>query len=154
MTHCYALPFSPVALMSTEMLSPDLASLASNAAVELDLMIRGEQTDGFAVKELAKQLSDATVGGTEQNQRRLQVDTATETLLGRAFVDTGSDPSQVLTNLFSSIERVANDLSGWEQMSEKDRLGQLLSFCLALSTSASAHRQMIFNMRPPHPNRR
>lgn len=143
-----------MALMSTEILSPDLASLASNAAVELDLVIRGEKTEGLAVKELARQLSDATALGTEQNQRRLQVDTATETLLGRAFVDTGSDPSQVLTNLFSSIEKVANDLSGWEEMSEKDTLEQLLSFCLALSTSASAHRQMIFNMRPPHPNRR
>lgn len=136
-------------------LAPGLASLASDAAVELDLLINGEETDLSSVKELARYLSEtsdrepATTG-----ERRLSVDTATETILGRAFVQAGDDHANILNNLFDRTRTVASELSSADSSHDQRSLEWVRAFCLALSQSASAYRQLILNSRPENPYRR
>ena len=138
--------------MSITVLSPDLATLASNAAVELDLLIQGETVEANSVLELGKRLKETLTGDASQT-KRLHVDTASETILGRAFAETGSDPKNILAELFERTEKAAKDLAS-SASSGKESLEWLRAFCLALSQSASAYRQLSYNMRPPHPYRR
>lgn len=136
-------------------LAPELASLASDAAVELDLLINGEATDLGSVKELARYLnetSDHEPAATAE--RRLAVDTATETILGRAFVQAGEDHASILSNLFDRTRRVASELSSADSSHDPGSLEWVRAFCLALSQSASAYRQLILNSRPENPYRR
>ena len=139
--------------MSITVLSPDLATLASNAAVELDLLIQGETVEANSVLELGKRLKETLTDDASQT-KRLHVDTASETILGRAFAETGSDPKNILAELFERTEKAAKDLASFSASSGKESLEWLRAFCLALSQSASAYRQLSYNMRPPHPYRR
>ena len=133
----------------------ELSSLASNAAVELDLLINGEQTDVDAVRLLGERLHqtlDKPAPG--QPARGLQVDTETEAVLGQAFVKTGEDPATILGNLFNRTERIADLLSSAKQGTQRSELEWQRTFCLALSQCAATFRQMILDDRPPHPYRR
>ena len=136
-------------------LDPKLPWLASNAAVELDLLINGDETDLEAVKQLGERLRqtlDTPVAG--QPARGLQVDTETETVLGQAFAQAGADPATILGELFRRTEQIAGQLSSAEAATERKTLEWQRAFCLALSQSAAAYRQSIFDVRPPHPYRR
>jgi hypothetical protein len=132
-----------------------LPSLASNAAVELDLLINGEETDLDAVRQLAERLRLSLDKPTpDQPARGLQVDTETETILGLAFTHAGEDPSTILSRLLYRTEQVAKELSSIEASTERKALEWQRAFCLALSQSAAAYRQSMFEVRPPHPYRR
>ncbi len=136
-------------------LDPKLPSLASNAAVELDLLINDAPTSLDAVRQLAERLRETLDNaGLDQLGRRLQVDTETETILGQAFTHAGDDPSTILGDLFRRTEVIAQQLSTAEPHSEREALEWQRAFCLALSQSAAAYRQSIFDVRPPHPYRR
>ena len=136
-------------------LAPELASLASDAAVELDLLINGEETDLSSVKELARYLSETSDREpAATGERRLSVDTATETILGRAFVQAGDDHANILNNLFDRTRTVASELSSADSSHDQRSLEWVRAFCLALSQSASAYRQLILNSRPENPYRR
>lgn len=136
-------------------LAPELASLASDAAVELDLLINGEETDLSSVKELARYLSETSDHEpAATGERRLSVDTATETILGRAFVQAGDDHANILNNLFDRTRTVASELSSADSSHDQGSLEWVRAFCLALSQSASAYRQLILNSRPENPYRR
>ncbi len=142
--------------MHVNALTPELSSLAADAAVELDLLIVGEITDLEAVKELARCLSQTTQDSISSDtvSRRLAVDTATETVIARAFTVTGDDHATILGNLLQRTQEVARQLSSATQKADTDSLQWTRAFCLALSESASAYRQNIFNARPRHPYRR
>lgn len=141
--------------MVVNVLDPELSWLASNAAVELDLLIHGEETDLKSVKQLGesfRQTLAAPIAG--QPAGRLQVDTETETVLGQAFAQAGDDPGTVLGELFRRTEEIAGQLSSAEPATERKALEWQRAFCLALSRSAAAYRQSIFDVLPPHPYRR
>jgi len=141
--------------MMVNVLDSKLPWLASNAAVELDLLINGEQADLEAVKQLGQRLRQ-TLDKPEPNQpaRGLQVDTETETILGQAFAQAGEDPSTILDQLMQRTEEISEQLSSAETGSEPQALELLRAFCLALSQSAAAYRQSFTDVRPPHPYRR
>ncbi len=136
--------------MPVNVLDPDLCSLAADAAVELDLLINGEPTALDGVRRLGERLSQAL----DQPAHRLQVDTETETVLGQAFTRAGADPATILGELVQRTERIAFELSSTQSETERNALELQRAFCLALSQSAAAYRQLIFDVRPPHPYRR
>jgi hypothetical protein len=141
--------------MMVNVLDPRLPSLASNAAVELDLLINGAPTDLEAVRQLGDRLRETLdQPSLDEPARRLQVDTETETILGQAFTRAGDDPTTILGDLFRRTEEIAQQLSTAEPHSERKALEWQRAFCLALSQSAAAYRQSIFDVRPPHPYRR
>lgn len=141
--------------MMVNVLDPKLPWLASNAAVELDLLINGGETDLEAVKQLGERLRQTLNKPTaDQPARGLQVDTETETILGQAFAQAGADPTTILGELFRRTEEIAGQLSSAAVGTERKALEWQRAFCLALSQSAAAYRQSIFDVRPPHPYRR
>lgn len=141
--------------MFVNALDPELSSLASNAAVELDLLINGEQTDVDAVRLLGERLRQTLEKPTPDHPARgLQVDTETQTILGQAFAKAGEDPATILGELFKRTERAAELLSTAKHGSEPSDLEWQRAFCLALSQCAATFRQMITDVRPPHPFRR
>lgn len=143
--------------MIVNVLDPKLPWLASNAAVELDLLINGEPVQLVAVKELGGRLRQALdKPAPDQPARRLNVDTATETVLGQAIMNmnTGADPATVLGELLHRMEQISGQLSAAETGTERSSLELLRAFCLALSQSAAAYRQSVIDVRPPHPYRR
>ena len=141
--------------MFVNAIDPELPSLASNAAVELDLLINGEPTDLDAVRQLGtrlRQTLDKPV--PDQPARGLHVDTETEAILGQAFTLAGADPKTILGELIHRTEQIAEQLSSAKSHTEQTVLELQRAFCLALSQSAAAYRQLIFDVRPPHPYRR
>jgi len=141
--------------MQVNALDPELPSLAASAAVELDLLIVGEVTRLDAVQQLGARLQKSLVNPTEgQPARRLQVDTETETILGQAFTLSGDDPTTILNELVRRTEQLSKQLANANSGTVKADLEKQRAFCLALSQSAAAYRQMIFDVRPPHPYRR
>lgn len=136
-------------------LTPELASLASDAAIELDLLINGEETDLAAVRELASFLEHTSAEPQDAaTERRLSVDMATETILGRAFVQTGADHTNIIENLLKKTREVAADLNTADGTQRPDSLEWTRAFCLALSQSAAAYRQLFLGARPENPYRR
>jgi hypothetical protein len=141
--------------MFVNALDPELPSLAADAAIELDLLINGEPAGVDAVHRLGKRLRE-TLGQPQAGQtaRGLQVDTEMETVLGQAFIGSGDDPATILQHLFQRTQEISNQLSSAQGGTERRQLEWQRAFCLALSQSAAAYRQMIFDVRPPHPYRR
>lgn len=135
-------------------LDPNLASLASNAAVELDLHINGEKTDFESVSELAKCIGNMLVKPTTgQSASAMHADTEIQMLLGQSFVELGSDPNSILSELASKTEELVNAL-GSDHNTDTRKIEWLRSYCLALSKNASSFRKMILDSMPQHPNRR
>ena len=142
--------------MLVNALDPDLCSLAADAAVELDLLINGEPTDMEGVRRLGERLRQTLdQPDTGQPTRRLHVDTETETVLGQAFTRAGvADAATILGELPQRTEEIAEQLSSTGSGTDETVLQKQRDFCLALSQSAAAYRQLIFDVRPPHPYRR
>lgn len=141
--------------MFVSALDLELSSLASDAAVELDLMINGEPTELDAVKQLGERLRQTLdKPAPDQPACGLHVDTETETILGQAFMRAGADPSTILGELFRRTETIADQLSAAKPATERSDLEWQRAFCLALSQCASTFRHMISELRPPHPYRR
>jgi hypothetical protein len=141
--------------MIVNVMDTGLPSLASDAAVELDLLINGEQTELDAVRPLGdcwRRTRDKPAA--DQPARGLQVDTETETILGQAFAQAGDNPSTILGELLRRTEEIAEHLSSAGVSTEPETLERQRAFCLALSQSAAAYRQSIFDVRPPHPYRK
>lgn len=136
-------------------LTPELATLASDAAIELDLLINGEETDLAAVKELASYLAKTSAETpSTPTERRFSVDMATETILGRAFVQTGADHNSIIENLLQKTREVASELNTAANTQHPVSLERIRAFCLALSQSAAAYRQLFLGARPENPYRR
>lgn len=75
-------------------------------------------------------------------------------VLAQAFTRAGDNPETILSQLLRRTEQVAERLATASEGDERDSLNRSLAFCLALSQSAAAFRQLILDARPPHPHRR
>lgn len=137
--------------MLVNALDPDLSSLASDAAVELDLLINGEPTVLDAVRQLGQRLQQSLdKPAPDQPASALHVDTETEMVLAQAFTRAGENPETILGQLLRRTEQIAERLSTASESDERESLNRSLAFCLALSQSAAAFRQLILDARPPH----
>ena len=144
--------------MLVNVLDPELPSLASNAAVELDLLINDEPTDLGAVRQLGERLNKSLDKPAPTSLCGLHVDTETETILGQAFLqapEAKADSATILKELAHRTEEIARQLSSTALETERKTALELpRAFCLALSQSAAAYRQSLMEIRPPHPFRR
>ena len=135
----------------------DMSSLAANAAVELDLLINGENTDLKSVKILGERL-ESTLEPTSPSPTSPHsplLDTATETILGQALVASCDQTTvESLESLTQKTLKIAKELSSAKSTSVSKELEWARAFCLALSQSAASYQQLMFNARIPHPNRR
>jgi hypothetical protein len=143
--------------MSVNALDPALPSLASNAAVELDLLINDEPTELGAVHLLGERLKKSLdKPAPDQPARGLQVNAETEIVLGSVFLQVleDADSAAILGEVARRTEDMAQRLSSSDLKTGKKALELPRAFCLAFSQLAAAYRHSIFELRPPHPLRR
>jgi hypothetical protein len=122
-------------------LKAKLPWLASNAAVDPDLLVNGEKAPLEAVKVLGEWLRQ-TLGTPVEGQpaRGFHGDTETEAILRHAFTRVGAEPTTILGELFHRSETVTGQLLSAETDPDRKALEWLRDFCLALSQLA-AYRQ-------------
>lgn len=142
--------------MTVNVLDPELPFLASQAAVELDAVLNGQQPAITAVKKLADRLQAAVnKSDPTQSARGLLADTATVTVLGQA-VNLADEENQLtnLQELFFRTQQIADQLSAAATGRTDNKLEWARAFCLALSRCAAAYRKSFYDIRQPHPYRR
>jgi hypothetical protein len=131
-------------------LEMDLASLASQAAIELDDLLLGRRKDLTAVGVLV----DKIAAGLPQGK---PLDATTVVAVQRALIDTpGSKQTTTVSELQSSAAEMTARLSGLITESDvkaPNLLEQLRSFCVALSKHSTALQRSPYDRRE-HPFQR
>lgn len=141
--------------MIVDLFDQELPMLASDAAVEIDLLMNGEPVEPEAVRLLARKLGAIlTSDGVEPPVHSLQTDTALQNVLGLAFANTGDNPNTILENLMGRTSEMVRKLSEACGQGSQGSLEWVRAFCLALSQSAASHQQMLSDLQPMHPDRR
>lgn len=131
-------------------LEMDLASLASQAAIELDDLILGRRKDLTAVGVLIDKIAAGLPEGKP-------LDATTVVAIQRALIDTpGSKQTTTVSELQSSAAEMTARLSGLitgGDVKAADVLEQLRSFCVALSKHSTALQRSPYDRRE-HPFQR
>ena len=139
--------------MLVNALDPNLASLAANAAVEIDLHLNNQPTKFEAVLTLKDCLNSLLERPTaKEPAMSLLADTETQTLLGQAFIEVGEHQASILGELMKKTDDLVQSLGG--EKTEQRELEWLRSFCLALSKKATSFQQLIFHDENEDPTRR
>ena len=136
-------------------LDPDLAFLASQAAIELDALLSQRSTELAAVRELAEQLRNSITLSSADGGPQSLMDPATLSVLGEAMNRT--HPTQTVTRIRDLVSRaaaIADDLQRSDPIRDRERLEWAREFCVSLSKTAAAYRKSIYDLRPAHPFRR
>jgi hypothetical protein len=140
-------------------IEPDLPTLACDAAVEIDDLVRGHQRDLAAVRLLAATIADS-VKVEELTSPASLLHPATAIMLGRAIgsVPGGAGEPRKLNELLKTAGEYVRSLTRLVEATEasppsRDELTKLRAFCVALSTHAGATHRSPFD-RPQHPLRR
>jgi hypothetical protein len=132
-------------------LEMDLASLASQAAIDLDDLLLGRRKELTAVKVLAEKIAASLPLGQT-------MDATTAVAVQRALIETPGLPQTTTVNeLVNSAAELTARLSKLvakpEPKENPDEVKQLRSFCVALSRSSTALQGSPYD-RPEHPFRR
>jgi hypothetical protein len=131
-------------------LEMDLASLASQAAIELDDLLLGRRKDLTAVGVLVDKIAAGLPEGKP-------LDATTVVAIQRALIDTpGSKQTTTVSELQSSAAEMTARLSGLiteEDVKGSDVLERLRSFCVALSKHSTALQRSPYDRRE-HPFQR
>jgi hypothetical protein len=133
-------------------LEMDLASLASQAAIELDDLFLGRRKDLTAVGVLVDKIAAGLPEGKP-------LDATTVVAVQRALIDTpGSKQTTTVSELQSSAAEMTARLSGLINGGDvkppaPDVLEQLRSFCVALSKHSTALQRSPYDRRE-HPFQR
>ena len=137
-------------------LDPDLPLLASQAAIELDTLIRKKTTKLSATRRLASLLSKSFEGAQKGPQHHSLVDPATVTLVSRAFLQShsGGPPVRTVNDLVREASKVAVSLKNTHPDAGQKSLEKARGFCAALAESAASYLQSRYDDFPTHPYRR
>ena len=131
-------------------LEMDLASLASQAAIELDDLLLGRRKDLTAVGVLVDKIAAGLPEGKP-------LDATTVVAIQRALIDTpGSKQTTTVSELQSSAAEMTARLSGLiteEDVKGSDVLERLRAFCVALSKHSTALQRSPYDRRE-HPFQR
>jgi hypothetical protein len=131
-------------------LEMDLASLASQAAIELDDLLLGRREELAAVGVLIDKIRDGLPHGQP-------LDTTTVMAMQRAFIDTpGSKETNTVSELQTNAAELMARLSGivaGAKNQQATALEQLRSFCVALSKHSTALQRSPYDYQE-HPFQR
>jgi hypothetical protein len=140
--------------------SHDLASLACDAAIEIDNLLTDPNQPVSAVRVLAERLTQELPDATDLTCPKYLVDPSMVTVMSRAISESSlaGQPTEMreLTRAAGQIARLLVGVSDDPPASRSDpRLLELLrSFCLLLSKVAAASRQSGGDNKPQHPYRK
>ncbi len=144
----------------TDILGDDLETVACEAAIELDNLIRGRSQIAASVKKLADRLTKELPEATDLSSIKHLVDPSTVIVLSGAISELlGAGQPNEVQELTRAAGRVAQRLLAVSNDPEGSRgdilsLEQLRGFCLALSKRAAAARGSAIEAKPQHPYRK
>ena len=133
---------------------PDLAFLASRAAIDLDIRLNGQKPDSEACRLLADRLQRSTAISQDVSLNAL-MDSTTITMLNEAIAESiTSELLQETDELISQADEIVASLRSIQrQDADPTKLERARDFCNALSRAALAYRTSIAELRRPHPAR-
>jgi hypothetical protein len=138
----------------------DLASLACDAAIELDNLILDRAREVAAVRKLSDRLAKELPDAPDFSSLKHLVDPSTLVVMSRAILETPwagqASEVQELTRAAGKIAQRLLSVSSDPGASRADIPGleQLRTFCLALSRRAAAARGSAIETKTPHPYRK
>jgi hypothetical protein len=137
----------------------DLASLACEAAIELDNLTRDSSQPATAVRLLAERLTQELPDAMDLTCPKYLVAPSTVTVMSRAICESSlaEKPTDVrgLTKAAGLIAGLLVQVSDDKAArADTKRLELLRSFCLLLSKVAAAARQSEVDNKPQHPYRK
>ncbi len=136
-------------------LDPDLPFLASEAAIDIEILLSGGQEDLSKLRDLAERLKNSIDEKAEEGRHRSLMDQATLSVLGEAVAESRISPEwQRVEELISEAIDLSKLLSKENLKENEDDLKRARDFCVALSRAAASYRKSIQNWRPSHPFRR
>ncbi len=143
-------------------LDPDLPFLAAEVAIDIDNMLLGTSNDRTAMRRLAKKLSQGIEPDPDGGPLRSRMDVATLAVLGEAVSETRPKQSmKSIADLLTRTHEITAVLaSDNPEDSDRQRLEQAMSFCVALSRATAAYSESIqdmdmdMDMDPSYPGRR
>ena len=133
-------------------LDSDFPLLATRAAIEIDRLLAKEETSLDSVYKLANLLQQPRVEVQGATTGSL-LDPATLIILNRAMSEAELADGMILVDdLIAKSMEISGLLSASaEPSTERQQLGRLKRFCIALSDIAASYRQSIFGDVSPHP---
>jgi len=136
-------------------LDEDLSFLATQAALELDSLIEGKETELEAVSRLSSVMS-SSFQSVQAEGHSLSLDPATATILNRAFIDSNfANNLETVDELIQKSLELAKELASQTHPSKRNgELARMKSFCMALARCSAAYRESILGHRSKHPYRK
>jgi hypothetical protein len=141
-------------------LGEDLETVACEAAIELDNLIRGRPHGVASIKKLANRLANELPEASDLSSIKHLVDPSTVIVMSDAIreLPSAEQPSAV-QELTRAAGKVAHRLLAVSSDPEGSRgdlpsLEQLRGFCLGLSKRAAAARGSATEAKPEHPYRK
>jgi hypothetical protein len=121
---------------------PNLAFLASRAAIELDGIRQKKTTATDAVRELAERLKNSAQPIASAGESTALWDPATISLIHNAIEARGSVNIATMADLLREATEIAEQLeSTTGASSDAAEINRLRSFCIGLANSAIAHER-------------
>ena len=135
-------------------LDPNLPLLASQAAIELDVLLRNKKTDLSATKRLGQLLENSLEHAVTATSPSSLIDPTTVTLINRALLESQWSKPQTTRQLVEQAWSLAKDLHQTEKDADHKSLKKVQAFCVALSECAASYLESVHSWRPSHEYRR
>ncbi len=135
-------------------LDPNLPLLASQAAIELDSLIRKKKSNLSATKRLADLLTNSLGSPPEAPTKGSLMDPTTATLINRVLHESRWGSPKTTSELIDQAWSIARGLHETDADADRELLKKIQAFCAVLSECAAAHLQSVYSRRPAHEYRR
>jgi hypothetical protein len=135
-------------------LDEDLSFLATQAALELDMLMEGKEIELDAVPRLSI-VMNGSFEPVQSEGRGSFLDPATATIVNTAFTDSKLAKSETVDELVKKALELAAALASQVHPDQRNgELADIKRFCLALARCSSAYRETVLGQRSKHPNRK
>ena len=131
-------------------LDPNLPLLASQAAIELDNLIRGQNTDFPATKRLASVLNESIDGAQEGTERKFFVPSTATLIIGAFRQSAWAVPVHTVTDLVVETAKVTATLKNLSPHADRKSLEQVRAFCAALAESVASYQHARYSQFSMH----
>jgi hypothetical protein len=154
------LEITPSEMALVRELESDLASVAVNAATELDNFALGRSERLDEVQRLAERLSESFEGIEQPSSPQSLIDPTEVVVMHRAIQDSAlhskmTTVDELVREAGKVVERLNRIVKDPEVAgTDVQEVKQIRDFCLALSKAASAYDHSLDDMEFPHPFRR
>lgn len=135
-------------------LDEDLSFLATQAALELDMLIEDKDCDLKAILLLSKVMNDNLEPFQSESQSSL-LDSATATIVHWARSDAGFSRVKTVDQLIEKSLELARELASQVDPNQRNgELEKMKKFCIAFARCSSAYRETVLGHRSMHPYRK